>query len=143
MGPFFRIIAKITRGTTDYVQDPMRKVWFEVLGNLDALDLATSRENPELRLGLKQWREFGEYLEFKEDSMMADAATRRRVNTGGLTGCSWLRCPLNGCSDLPLSREMLRCCRCRKVRAFGAPYGCSDKSCSPKAQYCTLACQRR
>lgn len=86
--------------------------WFQVFDGLLALKLAAEPRRSE---AIKVWRSFGQTLKVNEDRERMRYATLRSDEMGGLVGCSWLRCPLNGCR---IVQEVLRCSGCKAVRTL-------------------------
>lgn len=98
--------------------------WLQVVDHLRALQhashhrphsvLTTLETGYERRVGA--WVGLGRRLGLDESTLRQEATNAWKAKTGGLVGCSWIRCPLHEVDGGMPGREPLVCCRCRSVR---------------------------
>ncbi|KAJ1310097.1 hypothetical protein OPQ81_006844 [Rhizoctonia solani] len=112
-------MSRCPETTKKKLQEQMMPIFLPVLFKLRSL--ANSNPNdPQTQLAAdtaKSWTEIGKVLKITQESALQDLKDK----SGGLVGCSRVRCPLHRQTAL----GMMRCARCKKK------------------QYCDERCQRR
>ncbi|CAE6347701.1 unnamed protein product [Rhizoctonia solani] len=112
-------MSRCPEGTKKQLQEQMMPIFLPVLFKLRSL-ANSNTNNPQTQLAgdtAKAWSEIGAILKITQESALQDLKDK----SGGLVGCSRVRCPLYGQTAL----GMMRCARCKKK------------------QYCDERCQKR
>ncbi|KDN51598.1 hypothetical protein RSAG8_00143, partial [Rhizoctonia solani AG-8 WAC10335] len=112
-------MSRCPESTKKQLQEQMMPIFLPVLFKLRSL-ANSNTNNPQTQLAsdtAKAWTEIGAVLKITQESALQDLKDK----SGGLVGCSRVRCPLYGQTAL----GMMRCARCKKK------------------QYCDERCQRR
>ncbi|KAG8727566.1 hypothetical protein FRC12_022400 [Ceratobasidium sp. 428] len=112
-------MSRCSSSTKKKLQEQMMPIFLPVLFKLRSLSNAPS-PNAQTQLAadtVKAWTDIGQDLGITQESALQDMKDK----SGGLVGCSRVRCPLFGQTAL----GMMRCSRCKKK------------------QYCDERCQRR
>jgi hypothetical protein len=112
-------MSRCPENTKKQLQEQMMPIFLPVLFKLRSL-ANSNMNNPQTQLAsdtAKAWTEIGGILKITQESALQDLKDK----SGGLVGCSRVRCPLYGQTAL----GMMRCARCKKK------------------QYCDERCQRR
>lgn len=114
----FYVVEKMMVIAEAGLKQTIREAWLKILDGLLVMDLSFGYDEPDFQEALNTWRDFGTTIGLREADMRTEVARLQQVETGGLIGCSWVRCPLNLCDEVSTTREFLRCATCRKVRNF-------------------------
>ncbi|GAB1517342.1 hypothetical protein RhiTH_000388 [Rhizoctonia solani] len=112
-------MSRCPESTKKQLQEQMMPIFLPVLFKLRSL-ANSNTNNPQTKLAsdtAKAWAEIGAIFEITQESALQDLKDK----SGGLVGCSRVRCPLYGQTAL----GMMRCARCKKK------------------QYCDERCQHR
>ncbi|CAE6536031.1 unnamed protein product [Rhizoctonia solani] len=112
-------MSRCPESTKKKLQEQLMPIFLPVLFKLRSL-ANSNANNPQTQLAsdtAKAWTEIGAVLKITQESALQDLKDK----SGGLVGCSRVRCPLYGQTAL----GMMRCARCKKK------------------QYCDERCQRR
>lgn len=115
---YTQLLAGVCSRLSERVRQDVQQPWLSVLDNFLAVprahpsDLDPSTVSYEDRIIV--WRELGRRFGIEESTVRQEATVIQRAQTEGLLGCSWLRCPLYGDSDI-IGREIMICSRCYAV----------------------------
>lgn len=112
-------MSRCPPSTKKKLAEQMMPIFLPVLFKLRSL-ANSQANNPGTQLAadtVKAWTEIGQDLGITQESALEDL----KEKSGGLVGCSRVRCPLYGQTAL----GMMRCARCKKK------------------QYCDERCQKR
>lgn len=115
------LIRQVSLADKRLIMKHIRAPWLEILHGLTVLEPTSYPDQRPLKMfkeHLKIWNAFGVVVGLNCDELLHERALERSVEMGGLSGCSWIRCPLFEATEVVTQRDFMRCSRCRKVRSF-------------------------
>lgn len=115
-------IAETYARDQTFVREFVEQPWLHVADSLLALQHGDSLRPPESggdfsdhKERLESWRRFGGGMGIDEVRLRQEGAHLHQEAVNGLTGCSWIRCPLHEVNERIPGREFLACSRCHSV----------------------------
>lgn len=128
------LIHQVGRTDKRLITQHVRAPWLQIFDGVTALRPVFNSDQAPMLTSEKYlmiWNGFGTLLGLKGDELQCARALERSGAMGGVTGCSWIRCPLFGAVEMTTQREIMRCSQCQKVRSPGDQLVCSDPHSGP------------